>query len=103
MICEETLKLITQVENEMQEEKTPIFWPFHVDFILANLFDKSILLCANGEEKLTQIDTRSKGLVGPTSNYFKENENRMRFILWFRPLLLLGLTICFYICMMAAL
>ena len=103
VVSQEAVKLIKQIEKEMEEELPQGLWPYYVDFILANLFDKSILLCANGEEKLIQSGTNTKGLVGPTSDYFKDNEIRMRFALWFRPLLLMGLTGCFYICLVATL
>ena len=85
----------------MQKEYATGLWSYYVDFLLANLFDESILLCENGEEKLYQRNSKVQGLVGPTSDYFKDTEIRMSFARWFRPLLLIGLTGCIYTCLIA--
>jgi len=99
LLSKEALEVIRQIESDMQSEFASGLWSYYVDFFLANLYDESILLCENGEEKLLHRNCKIEGLVGPTSDYFKDTEIRMNFARWFRPLLLIGLTTCIYICL----
>ena len=63
-----------------------------MDCLLGNLFDDSVLLLANGEEKVND-----KIQSGPISEYFADAEKRIKFARWFRPLVFLGLTACTHI------
>jgi hypothetical protein len=101
LLSKEALEVIRQIERDMQSEFATGLWSYYVDFLLANLYDSSILLCENGEEKLLHRNCKVEGLVGPTSDYFKDTNIRMNFARWFRPLLLIGLTACIYVCLIA--
>lgn len=60
-----------------------------MDCLLGNLFNDSVLILANGDEKIND-----KTQYGPISEYFAEADKRIKFAKWFRPLVFLGLTAC---------
>ncbi len=64
-----------------------------MDCLLANLFDRSVLILANGEEK---IDSKGRH-SGPISDYFGDADKRIKFAKWFRPMVFLAITVCTHI------
>jgi len=96
----ESVRVMHSIQKELQQQVEPAsgLWSYYADILLSNLFEGSIYLLANGQERVNAKGEAS----GPISDYFADAEKRMKFAKWFRPMALMALTVCIHVLLISA-